>query len=308
VGISLEAFGKIEWHQRHNDARDPFFVKRMSWSWFSAELIRIQQTELGYRVKADAAYYLALHDFVRSDGETTIEGGSRSTLSDARGKLTFVPIGSSAEGWNRFKGRVSSVFAVHLKPKMSDHDANDISNIPPSLYFENSNLKTTLQKLRGVLDGSGIEDHAYAETLGLLLLWELRHAADVKQSRPNEARGGLTVRQLRRVKEFIDAKISNDITISGLAAVAGLSQFHFIRAFKDTVGLSPYQYVLSERIRRARGLLSKRELSIADVALAVGFSDASQLNRVFRKIVGVTPTAFHRETGSSFSDGDWEGL
>ena len=305
MGISLEAFGKIEWHQRHNDACDPIFVKRMSWSWFSVELVRIQQTELGYRVKADAAY-LALHDFVRSDGETTIEGGNRSTLADARDKLTFVPIGSSAEGWNRFKGRVSSVFAVHLKPTMSDHDANDISNIPPSLYFENSNLKTTLQKLRSVLDGSGIEDHAYAETLGLLLLWELRHAADVKQSRPNEARGGLTVRQLGRVKEFIDAKISNDITISGLAAVAGLSQFHFIRAFKDTVGLSPYQYVLSERIRRARGLLSKRDLSIADVALAVGFSDASQLNRVFRKFVGVTPTAFRRETGSSFSHGDWE--
>jgi AraC family transcriptional regulator len=78
--------------------------------------------------------------------------------------------------------------------------------------------------------------------------------------------------------------------------VAGLSRFHFILAFKDSVGLSPYQYVLAERVHRARGLLSKSELSIADVALAVGFHDAIQLNRVFRKLVGITPTVFRRET------------
>ena len=269
----------------------------MSWSWFSAELVRIQPTELGYRAKGETAY-LALHDFVRSDGETTISGGGRSTLTDVRDKLTFVPIGSSAEGWNRFKGPVSSVFAVHLASPASGHDANDISDVPPSLYFENSNLKATLLKLQSVLDGSGIDDHAYAETLGLLLLWELRHTTTSKHSQLNAVRGGLTALQLRRVKEFVDAQISNDITISDLAAVAGLSQFHFIRAFKASVGRSPYQYVLSERINVAKDMLSKADLSIADVALAVGFSDASQLNRVFRKLVGVTPTAFRRESDS----------
>ena len=105
---------------------------------------------------------------------------------------------------------------------------------------------------------------------------------------------------MRRVREFIDAEISNEIAISDLATVAGLSQFHFIRAFKDSVGQSPYQYVLSERIRRARGLLSKPDLSLRDVAFAVGFSDASHLNRVFRKFVGVTPTAFRRDADSRF--------
>jgi AraC family transcriptional regulator len=98
------------------------------------------------------------------------------------------------------------------------------------------------------------------------------------------------------VKDFIDTQISNKITISDLAAVAGLSQYHFIKAFKGTVGLQPYQYVLSERIHRARGLLSEPDLSLGDVALAVGFSDVPQLNRVFRKFVGVTLTAYRRET------------
>ena len=296
-GIGLGPDSKIEWHQRYPDAHYPFLVKRMSWSWFSAEIVRIQPTELEFRVKGDDAAYLALHDAVRSDGETSINGGSRSMLTDVRDKLTFAPIGSSVEGWNCFKGRVSSVFAVHLAPATSDHDANDISNVPPSLYFENTKLKATLQKLQSVLDGSGINDRAYAETLGLLLLWEIRHAADPQFSQLKPIRGGLTALQLRRIKEFVDVHISKGIGISELARLVGLSQFHFIRAFKHSVGLSPYQYVLSERISVAKELLSQRDRSIADVALAVGFSDASQLSRVFRKLVGVTPTAFRRESG-----------
>ena len=114
------------------------------------------------------------------------------------------------------------------------------------------------------VDGSGITDHAYAETLGLLLLWELRHAADPKHSHLNPVRGGLTARQLTRVREFIDAQIPNEITISDLAAMAELSHYHFIRAFKDTVGLSPYQYVLSERQVRLRFHISARQIRAAN--------------------------------------------
>jgi AraC family transcriptional regulator len=201
------------------------------------------------------------------------------------------------EGWNCFKLPLSSAIAVHLTPPTSNYDSNDISKISPSLYFENNNLKATLLKIRSVVDGSGIDDHAYAETLGLLLLWELRHAAEPKYSRLKPVRGGLTGHQLRRIKEFVDAYISRDIGISELAGLIGLSHFHFIRAFKHSVGLSPYQYVLSERISVAKEMLSESDLSIADVALAAGFSGAAQLNRVFRKLVGVTPTAFRRENG-----------
>ncbi|MBH5385529.1 helix-turn-helix transcriptional regulator [Bradyrhizobium sp. CNPSo 4019] len=293
----MEPPGKLEWHQRHAGTRSRALTKRTSWTWFSAELHRFWRTELEFRVGGDSAF-LALHDSVRSDGETTIDGGSRSTRTDLRDRLTFAPIGSSVQGWNRFEGGTSSVFAVHLTPPNSVVDVDGISKMPPSLYFENDNIKATLRKLQGVVDGSGINDHAYAETLGLLLLWELRHAADTGRSRPNRVRGGLTARQLRLVQEFVDAQIASEISISDLAGVAGLSPYHFIRAFKEAVGLPPYQYVLSERIRRAKRLLSTRGLSLGDVALAVGFSDTPQLNRVFRRFVGVAPTVFRRETGS----------
>ena len=294
----MESSGKLEWHQRQSETRCRPSVKRMSWPWFSAELLRFWRTELEFRVEGDANF-LALHDSVRAAGETTIDGESPSTRTDLRDRMTFVPVGSSVQGWNRFNGGVSSVFAVHLTPAKSVRKADDISEIPPSLYFENDNLKATLQKLQSVVNGSGINDHAYAETLGLLLLWELRHAADPMRSPRSQVRGGLTLRQLRRVREFVDAQIETEISISDLASVAGLSHYHFIRTFKEATGYSPYQYVLSERTRRAKGLLlSAPDLSLEDVARAAGFGDTSQLNRVFRKFVGVTPTVFRREIGS----------
>ena len=89
----------------------------------------------------------------------------------------------------------------------------------------------------------------------------------------------------------------SSVSDTTLANLVGLSQFHFIRTFKSSVGLSPYQYVLSERISVAKELLLKRDLSIADVALAVGFSDASQLNRAFLKLTEIAPTFFRRENG-----------
>jgi hypothetical protein len=153
--INLAPDDEIGWHRRQPDSCLPFFVKRLSWSWFSAELVRIQPTELEYRVEGKAGY-LALHDFVRADGETSINGATRSTLSDVRGKLTFLPTGSFAEGWTRFKSRVSSVFADHLAPVAANQGSNDISSIAPCLYFENDRLRATLLKLQGALDGSGI--------------------------------------------------------------------------------------------------------------------------------------------------------
>ena len=290
-------FGKVTRQKRHPGAREPYLIKRADWSWFSVELAKIQPTELEFSLRGNTAY-LGLFDFVRSDGETTVDGGNRSTLKDLRNALAFVPAGSSVEGWARYKFRTSSIIGVHLGAL---EIGPDISNVDPSLYFRNEYLRTTLLKLRDALDGSGIDDAAYAETLALSLLWEIRHAAYGPMSQQSSIRGGLTARQLKLVTEFIDSKIAAAITISELAALVGLSQFHFIRAFKASLGKSPYQYVLSERIRRATELLPDLTLSLSDVARAVGFSDAIQLNRAFQKLVGTTPTAFRRDAGSDSS-------
>ncbi len=83
--------------------------------------------------------------------------------------------------------------------------------------------------------------------------------------------GGLATGQLRRVIEFVAANIGNEISLTDLANVAGLSSHHFGQAFKATTGRSPHRYVIEKRIHRARELLRDDKTSIAEIAQAVGF-------------------------------------
>src|SRR5215813_7670231 len=86
------------------------------------------------------------------------------------------------------------------------------------------------------------------------------------------AREGLEPRRLARVLEFIEANLEGDLTVSRLASVACLSQFHFARAFKAAVGQSPHRHISARRLERAKELLSDADLALADIALALRFS------------------------------------
>jgi AraC family transcriptional regulator len=102
-------------------------------------------------------------------------------------------------------------------------------------------------------------------------------------------RGGLSPTAQRRVAEFIDAHLGKKISIQTLALIAGLSPFHFARAFKQSKGMSPHHYLVRRRIERVMELLAATELSVCEIALMVGFSDQSHCARRFREQVGVSP-------------------
>jgi AraC family transcriptional regulator len=74
-----------------------------------------------------------------------------------------------------------------------------------------------------------------------------------------------------------------------LASIAQISPYHFLRLFKQSLGVTPHQYILQRRIETAKYLLQHGELSIADIAVTVGFCDRSHMTRCFKRIVGVTP-------------------
>jgi AraC family transcriptional regulator len=104
----------------------------------------------------------------------------------------------------------------------------------------------------------------------------------------------LNIRQMQRVREFVEAHLETDIRLDQLAELCGRSTEYFVRLFKATNGVSPYQYVLNLRIERARALLRDETQSIADVALACGFSHQEHLTRMFRRFTGVTPGRYRR--------------
>jgi AraC family transcriptional regulator len=92
-----------------------------------------------------------------------------------------------------------------------------------------------------------------------------------------------------RVAQYVEASLSEELTVDALAAVAALSPFHFARAFKASTGLAPHQFVTARRVDRAKTLLLGSKASVVDVAHAVGLSNVSHFRRVFRDHLGVLP-------------------
>jgi transcriptional regulator of acetoin/glycerol metabolism len=113
-----------------------------------------------------------------------------------------------------------------------------------------------------------------------------------QRATPSPARGGLPPGTMRRVREHVEAHLSESMDLAELAAIAGLSVYHFARAFKQTAGVTPHHYLVHRRIERAQEMLARSELPLSEIALAVGFSDQSHLARHFRQTLGVTPGQF----------------
>jgi AraC-like DNA-binding protein len=109
---------------------------------------------------------------------------------------------------------------------------------------------------------------------------------------PPRARGGLPPGVIRRVQEYIDVHMSENVDLPVLAGVAGVSTYHFAREFKRSTGTTPHYFVINRRVERARDMLARTNYSLAEIALAVGFADQSHLSRHFRHIVGSTPREF----------------
>jgi transcriptional regulator of acetoin/glycerol metabolism/AraC-like DNA-binding protein len=104
--------------------------------------------------------------------------------------------------------------------------------------------------------------------------------------------GGLAPGALRRVREHMEAHLSESMDLTELAAVAGLSIHHFARGFKQSVGVAPHHYLVQRRVERAQDMLANTDLSLSEIAYAMGFSDQSHMARHFRQLLGVTPGQF----------------
>lgn len=112
-------------------------------------------------------------------------------------------------------------------------------------------------------------------------------------------RGGLAGWQENRAKQIIDFRLAGDVSLELLANECGLSTSHFIRAFRNSVGLSPHQWLMRRRIDKALSLMHDHSLSLAQIALACGFADQSHFTRAFTTALGESPGAYRRTNGSA---------
>jgi len=107
-------------------------------------------------------------------------------------------------------------------------------------------------------------------------------------------RGGLPAHVVRRVREHIESNIGQRIKVETLAKLADLSVCYFVRAFKQSVGFTPHDYVMRRRLERTMELLSGTDMRLSEIALAAGFADQSHCARRFRQHVGMSPREYRR--------------
>jgi AraC family transcriptional regulator len=126
------------------------------------------------------------------------------------------------------------------------------------------------------------------------LLEDLLQQTQTTPKRCAPPAGGLAPWQVRRVQRHIEANLASRLATADLAALVGLSENYFARAFRISVGAPPHAFVMTRRVAQAQTLMMESDLPLSQIALAVGLSDQAHLSRLFRHHVGTTPSAWRR--------------
>lgn len=129
----------------------------------------------------------------------------------------------------------------------------------------------------------------YSDSLVQTLTLHLLSKYTAAGAKPVSINGGLPGYKLRRVFDYIDANLDDDIGLGDLAGVAGLSRFHFSRAFRRSTGKTPQQFVMHRRVERAKELLRRGDLPLVEVSQRAGFKNQSHFTTLFRRYTNLTP-------------------
>jgi AraC family transcriptional regulator len=268
-----------------------------NWGAIQADTVKVTRRDtFEYSFQA-RRHLLIVHERAeRHEGETFIEGLPKSTLREFNCKLSFVPAGHRFHGWEtpRVLTRVN-YFYIDLQDRLLDPETGiDSSKISPRLFFFDRAVWDTALKLKAEVGSSGPSSLHYVEALSLVLMHELIRLERTASGATLPLRGGLPTWQQKRVAEFIEEHLAEDISLATLAELVGLSLYHFARAFKLSFGVPPHRYHMARRMDRARSLLHGSVLSVTQIGIQIGFRDTSSFTRAYRKFAGVAPSEYRR--------------
>ncbi|MGE0741466.1 MAG: helix-turn-helix domain-containing protein [Hyphomonadaceae bacterium] len=261
---------------------------------FHAETIALppDKHELAW---SGASAYLALHDVVVEEGQLQFDGQIQQMSRDIRRRVTFAPTGLSSVGWCAPVQRNNQLTIICFDQKhvLDELEAPALANdLTPLIHVRDPGIEAMLAKLARVIADPDIVEDVLVDALLLLACAE---ATKLGRAKHVQTKGALSDRQLGRVADLIEARLASQISLQDMAAAAGLSAFHFSRAFKRAIGVSPYRYLLERRIERAKEMIREGRPTM-EVIAATGFSGPSQFSRTFSSIAGETPRAFRKRS------------
>lgn len=160
--------------------------------------------------------------------------------------------------------------------------------------FEDADITAAAELLLNALRSRDAGSEVMYESLARVFLVKLvrKYGAERETEAAFSAR--FTAAHYKRVLDFIADNYGKAIAIEDIAREAGLSPSHFTRLFKETIGDTPYQFLMRYRVERAKEKLADPSLAMIDIALGCGFSDQPHFSRIFKQFAGLTPSAYRK--------------
>lgn len=234
--------------------------------------------------------------FISLAGPTNVEWnleGQRATGRILPGQVSVMSANKLNE-W-QWDGR-PDVFHVYIKAAFFDEIAlqADVQHVELVDRFglDDPVIRQICLNILKELMSIGFAGRLYGDFLAQALAIQLLRRHCVFGPRAPETPAALPGYKLRRALEFIEMHLAEEITVDSIAEAASTSTFHFAHAFKKATGSSPHQYVIRQRIERAKELLKQTDLPIVEVAMSVGFATQNHFTTVFGKFCGATPKQY----------------
>lgn len=216
------------------------------------------------------------------------------------GDFYLYPAGVS--GFTRWQSADETLHVV-IEPSFLNRVAVDTEcknsgtfELLPILKGNDRTFNNLIQLFLAELGDRNFGDKLYLESLSSLLGIHILRQYCNSNPKVLQNSSGLAPRQLRAAIEYIQAHLDGDLSLEAIAAQTNMGRCYFAAQFKQSMGLSPHQYVSQQRVEKAKQFLQKsNKLSIADIALECGFSSQSHLTKVFKKQLGTTPRAYQKQ-------------
>jgi AraC family transcriptional regulator len=215
-----------------------------------------------------------------------------------KNEIVVTPAGVES-GWRWHEK--SKCIVVTITPDALDHFSKrelgllltqeQLCNQP---QFEDADLTSAAVMLLGALQERRPGYEVMYESLARVFLVKLLQSYGLERETNKEFGASFTAEHYKKVLDFVESHYAKSITVEDIAAEAGMSTAHFSRLFKETIGETPYQFLMAFRVERAQEKLADLSRPMIDIALACGFADQPHFSRTFTKATGMSPKAYRK--------------